>query len=84
MPFASANSFGLNSGLSGIELAGVVGGDDVALDGFHRLGGGGALGHDAFEEVAGGPVAVVAADAEEDGSFLLHGLVGFAERAGSG
>src|SRR6185369_12276320 len=60
---------GAGSGLS------VAGGHDVGLDGV--LGGVGreAGGHHAFVEGAGGAVAVVAADAEDNGTFQVQGRV---------
>src|SRR5215469_1660064 len=53
----------------------VADGVDVGLDrvvgGVRRVAGG----HDPLEEVTGRAVAVVAADPEDDGSFLMHGDV---------
>src|SRR3954453_7073708 len=53
----------------------VAGRRDVGLDGV--LGGVGRVagGHDALVEGAGRAVAVVAADAEDDGAFLVHRVV---------
>lgn len=62
-------------GPAGQRGGGVLGGDDVGL---HRgLGGVGRVagGHDALVEGALGAVAVVAADAEDDGALLAHRVV---------
>src|SRR6266487_5968702 len=57
--------------------------DDVRLNaavgGIGRVAGG----HDAFEERPGGAVAVVAADPEDDGAFLVHGHVTARSRQGT-
>src|ERR1700744_3465963 len=69
-----------NTAPLGLELARVAGGDDVALNGFHGLGFGHSLSHYSFKEIACGPIAVVAADTEDDGAFLLHGLIALGKR----
>ena len=51
-------------------MASVSGGHDVALNCFHGVMHGHSPGHHALKEIALGPIAVIAADAEDDGSFL--------------
>src|SRR6202023_3024902 len=54
---------------------GVAGRDDVGLHGGLGAGRRVAGGHDAFVEGAGGALAVVAADAEDDGALLVHRVI---------
>src|SRR5262245_10250124 len=60
----------------GLALAlAVSGGGDIRLHGVLRAVRRVAGGHHAFVEGAGGAVAVVAADAEDDGALLAHRVV---------
>ena len=69
-----------------VKLASVHGGHDVAVDCIQDLSAGHSPGHRALKKIARGPIAVITADAEEDGSFLSHWLIadGKRDRAGSG
>jgi hypothetical protein len=77
-------SFPARSTVLWLKLASVPSGHDVALDRFHGLSVGHSPGHHALKEVALGPIAVIAADAEDDGSFLSHGLIAAGKRDGAG
>lgn len=65
-------------------MASVLRGHDVALHCFHGLRIGHSPGHHALEEIARGPVAVIAAGSEDDGSLLLHWLIALGKRDDAG
>ena len=67
-----------------LKVARVTSGHDVTLNRFHGFRVGHSPGHDALKEVARGPVAVIAADAEDDGSFLFHRLIALGQRDDAG
>src|SRR5882724_2601226 len=58
-----------------VGSAAVFGCDDVGLDVVLGGVGGVAGGHDAFVEGARGALAVVSADAQDDGALLVHRVV---------
>jgi hypothetical protein len=65
-------------------LTSVPGGYDVALDRFHCLVGWHSSGHHTLEEIPFGPITVIAADPQDDCSFLLHRLIAFRKKEDAG